>query len=268
MADALRLGRYGCRLPTITTKTYTATLSGLSVDGGFDAGILHRQEADYPLSKQRRPPGSGRTAATTYWGRMTIRAHADKETVAAKLARLEEQHIAPLTALARRIQSQHAGVPFFDPDNCGVDARVLILLEAPGPKATDFVSQDNSDKTAENLNRLMTEASLPRREIVLWNVVPFYIGTADRSRLRAARQSDLDAGRPWVTELCGLLPRIDAVVRLGRKSQQARPLVNELCPVARVLEGWHPSPLAMNRDLARWRQLLGVLHEAATSHAD
>ena len=199
---------------------------------------------------------------------MTIRAHVDKQTVAAKLARLDEPHIAPLTALARRIQSQHAGVPFFDPDNGGVDARVLVLLEAPGPKATDFVSQDNNDKTAENLNRLMSEAGLPRREIVLWNVVPFYIGTADRSRLRAARQSDLEAGRPWVTELFGLLPRIDAVVLLGRKSQLARPLVNELCPVARVLEGWHPSPLAMNRDPARRRQLLGVLHEAATSHTD
>ncbi len=199
---------------------------------------------------------------------MTIRAHADKQTVAAKLARIDEPHIVPLTALARRIQTQHAGVPFFDPDNGGFDARVLVLLEAPGPKATDFVSQDNNDKTAENLNRLMSEAGLQRREIVLWNVVPFYIGAADRSKLRAARQGDLEAGRPWLSELFGLLPRIDAVVLLGRKSQQARPLVNAFRPVARVLEGWHPSPLAMNRDPARRRQLLGVLHEAATSHAD
>ncbi|MBK8768215.1 MAG: uracil-DNA glycosylase [Burkholderiaceae bacterium] len=199
---------------------------------------------------------------------MTIRALADKQTVAAKLARIHEPHIVPLLrwpaafrhSTQRRTCSSTRTTAALTPACC--------LAGSAGPKATDFVSQDNNDKTAENLNRLMSEAGLQRREIVLWNVVPFYIGAADRSKLRAARQGDLEAGRPWLSELFGLLPRIDAVVLLGRKSQQARPLVNAFRPVARVLEGWHPSPLAMNRDPARRRQLLGVLHEAATSHAD
>ena len=198
---------------------------------------------------------------------MTIRAHADLEIVAAKLARLEEPHIAPLSALARRIQAEHVGVPFFDPCNGGVGARVLCLLEAPGPRATDFVSHENDDQTAENMHRLMDAASLARIDVVLWNVVPFYIGASDRSKLRAARLDDLDAGKPWLIELLGLLPELTVVVLLGRKAQRVEDYVKAICPNALVLKGWHPSPLAMNREPLRWQQLLDVLRAASAAHS-
>ena len=198
---------------------------------------------------------------------MTVRAIADSKLLAAKLSRLDEPHIAPLTALALRIQVAHAGVPFFDPDNGGVNASVLCLLEAPGPRAMDFVSQENNDQTAENLHRLMDAAHLSRRDVVLWNVVPFYIGAADRSKLPAARQVDLDAGRPWLEELFGLLPKLKVAVLLGRKARSARNLVRALRPDVCLLEGWHPSPLAMNRAPARWQQLLHVLHAAEIERA-
>ena len=198
---------------------------------------------------------------------MTVRALADSDILAAKLARLDEPNIAPLTALARRIQAAHAGVPFFDPDNGGANASVLCLLEAPGPRAKDFVSQDNNDQTAENMHRLMDAAHLSRRDVVLWNVVPFYIGAADRSKLRAARQVDLDAGRPWLEELFGLLTQLKVVVLLGRKAHSARDMVKALRPDVCLLEGWHPSPLAMNREPARWQQLLDVLHAAEIERA-
>jgi uracil-DNA glycosylase len=194
---------------------------------------------------------------------MTVRAHADRNIVAAKLARLDEPHIAPLNALARRIQVIHPGVPFFDPDNGGTNACMLCLLEAPGPNAMDFVSQDNNDQTAENMHRLMDAAALSRSDVVLWNVVPFYIGAADRSKLRAARQSDLDAGRPWLVELFGLLPKLKVTVLLGSKARSARSLVMTLRPDICLLEGWHPSPLAMNREPGRWQQLQDVLRTAS-----
>lgn len=199
--------------------------------------------------------------------KMTVRALADSKFLTAKRSRLEEPHIAPLTDLARRIQAAHAGVPFFDPDNGGANASVLCLLEAPGPKAMDFVSQENNDQTAENMHRLMVAAGLARRHVVLWNVVPFYIGAADRSKLRAARQSDLDAGRPWLIKLFALLTQLKVVVLLGRKAQRARVLVKALRPDVCTLEGWHPSPQAMNREPVRWEQLLDVLHTAEIERA-
>lgn len=82
--------------------------------------------------------------------------------LAAKLAMVDEPHVAPLNALVRRIRLQHAGVPFFDPEAGGVNARILFLLEAPGPKAVDFVSLDNNDQTAENMLRLLVESGINR----------------------------------------------------------------------------------------------------------
>jgi uracil-DNA glycosylase len=131
----------------------------------------------------------------------------------------------------------------------------------------DFVSQENNDQTAENMHRLMDAAHLSRRDVVLWNVVPFYIGAADRSKLRAAQQVDLDAGRPWLVELFGLLTQLKVVVLLGRKAHSARDLVKALRPDVCLLKGWHPSPLAMNREPARWQQLRDVLHAAEIERA-
>lgn len=192
------------------------------------------------------------------------RRHANPIFLREKQERINDQNVLPLNEMVRQISEQTGkGIPYFDPDDGGVNARVLLLLEAPGPKAPFFVSCDNDDSTADNLLVLLLEAGLPRREIVIWNVVPFYIGNEMRSKIRAARQSDLDAGRPWVQKLLGLLPRLDTVVLLGRKAQKAELLVRELCGGVRILNGWHPSPLAMNRDPVRRGQLLAKLKLAA-----
>lgn len=183
--------------------------------------------------------------------------------LAAKLAMVDEPHVAPLNALVRRIRLQHAGVPFFDPEAGGVNARILFLLEAPGPKAVDFVSLDNNDQTAENMLRLLVESGINRGDTCNWNVVPFYIGNADRTKLRAAKQTDLDAGKPWVTALLDLLPRLDTVVLMGRHAQKARRLIEALRPAVRIVEAWHPSPLCLNRVKARRGELLSTLREVA-----
>lgn len=191
------------------------------------------------------------------------RRHSEPEFLAYKKAQIDARHVAPLNAMVRRIQDEHDGVPFFDPGDGGTNARVLLLLEAPGPEATNFVSCDNDDQTAENTFNLLADARLARCEIVVWNVVPFYIGKEDRSKLRAARQTDLDAGRPWLVELIGLLPRLDTVVLLGRSAQRAEPLIRQLNPDLRILNGWHPSPVAMNRYPTRRPELLAVLRQAS-----
>lgn len=49
-----------------------------------------------------------------------------------------------------------AAVPFFDPNDAGVDARILILLDSPGrrtagAKGSKFISADNNGETASNM---------------------------------------------------------------------------------------------------------------------
>src|ERR1041384_539481 len=100
---------------------------------------------------------------------------------------LNLEHVAPLTALVRTIRADRAhpeDVPFFDPCDGGTRARVLFLLEAPGPRAkgSGFVSKNNPDETAKNLFELQREAGIPRDLAVLWNVVPWYVGDGRRIR--------------------------------------------------------------------------------------
>ncbi len=90
--------------------------------------------------------------------------------VARKLALLDSPHVAPLTDFVRRLRASRAGdesIPWFDPTDAGVRARILLLLEAPGRRATakqgsGFVSADNDDPTAENAWHLYREAGIDR----------------------------------------------------------------------------------------------------------
>jgi hypothetical protein len=51
---------------------------------------------------------------------------------------LLEPHVAPLTAFVQRLREEQdvtRRIPYFDPLDGGAAARILLVLEAPGPKA-------------------------------------------------------------------------------------------------------------------------------------
>ncbi len=190
----------------------------------------------------------------------------DPPTLASRLARLDEPHIRPLTELVKRIRHETqdpTGVPWFDPESGGIKSRVLVLLEAPGPKAvgtgvrrsgSGIISIDNDDQSAENCWRLRNEAGLSSEMAVHWNIVPWYIG--DGERIRAARMSDIIAAQPYLSELISLLPDLNAVVTMGRKAetgwqryvdQNPIDIAHFPCP--------HPSPRVLNTDPAAEGQI-------------
>lgn len=198
------------------------------------------------------------------------RAHRDPAEIERKLTLVWEPHVAPLTGLVERIRREKPGafVPYFDPTEAGTEARILLLLEAPGRRAaleagSGFVSPDNDDQTAQNMWHLLREAEIDRRrDVVTWNVVPWYIG--DGSKIRPTATSDLDEAREATRELLSLLPQVETVVLLGRPAAKAW---SALDLEHRALEAPHPSPLNLNtrpdqRDLIR-----NVLATAASSSA-
>ncbi|HET6962909.1 MAG TPA: hypothetical protein VFJ27_10445, partial [Terriglobia bacterium] len=72
---------------------------------------------------------------------------------AARIARLQEPHVRPLTSFVDTIRDETGygtAIPYFDPADGGVRALCLFLLEAPGPKAVrrGFISRNNPDETA------------------------------------------------------------------------------------------------------------------------
>jgi len=177
------------------------------------------------------------------------RTHRDPAEVERKLALLDAEHVRPLTDLVRRLRESkpNSAVPYFDPTEAGIRARILLLLEAPGPRAaldagSGFVSPDNDDRSAENMWRLLQEAEIDRaKDVVTWNVVPWYLG--DGTKIRPARSSDLAETREATEELLSLLPDLQVAVLLGKPAAKAwRALDVDL----EAIEAPHPSPLNLN----------------------
>lgn len=191
----------------------------------------------------------------------------DPEEGRNRRARLQEAHIAPLTAFVERLRATtgHAdAVPYFDPLDGGVAAELLFLLEAPGPKAvgSGFVSRNNPDRTALNLCLLLQQAGIPRRATVLWNIVPWYIGTG--SRIRPPTGADIGAGLRTLPLLLQLLPRLRAVVLVGGSAKGAHRRIAQMVrlPIHHVP---HPSPRFINRNPQNRRRLLAALRQVRHS---
>ena len=197
----------------------------------------------------------------------------DPAFVQRKLERLEEPHVAPLTAFVKTLNGQRGigSVPWFDPDDAGIDARILLLFEAPGPRATGtagpraaargsgFISPDNDDRSAEAMWRLFNEARIERhRDVVNWNIVPWYVG--DDRRIRAVEDSDLDEARPALLKLLTLLPQLRIIVLLGDKA--IRGWLRAQIPFP-ILAAPHPSPRSLAGRPHRRQEILHALTTAS-----
>lgn len=147
-----------------------------------------------------------------------------------------------------------AVVPGFDPRDGGAGARVLLLLEKPGPGAlaTGFVSRDNDSLTSRAIRSFLEEAGLPRRETVLWNVVPGWNGTVQ------VTGAELREGLEHLARLLPLLPRLDTAILAGRHAGRAAPLLGGL----RVVATAHPSPNVRAAFPDRWAAIPRAWAEA------
>jgi uracil-DNA glycosylase len=194
------------------------------------------------------------------------RAHRDRREVERKRQLLDAPHVAPLSDFVRRLQTERgAVVPWFDPTEAGARARILLLFENPGRRAdaaqgSGFISADNDDKSAENMWGFFREAGIGRRrDVVAWNIVPWYLG--DERKIGDVTARDIEDARPALLELLSLLPRLRVVVLFGRKAQagwrRARPTVK-----VPVLEAPHPSGRWLNGHPEDRAVIVAVLSEA------
>jgi len=186
------------------------------------------------------------------------RQHRDAAFLAAKYTRSTEPHVAPINRLAARIAAAtDSVVPSADPDGAGVDARVLLLLETPsraGGYTTGLISIDNDDTAAANLWRGLDAVGLDRRQVLVWNAVPWYVGSADKSR--SPTPAEIAAGLAWLRQLLDLLPALRVVACFGRAAARAvLPLRPELTSRGlTLLEAPHPSQRVYNRPGAQARE--------------
>ncbi len=175
-----------------------------------------------------------------------------------RLSLLAAPHMAPLVRYADTLRAMDRGtVPHFDPLDGGIKARILFLLEKPGPMTDEvgrgkrsgsgFISRNNDDQTAEATFHFMNEAGLPRSDTVLWNVIPWWNGT------RAITPTELQDGVSCVHDLIALLPHLTAVVLVGKKAARAERFLHDT--KLNVFASDHPSPLVRARYPERWQAI-------------
>ena len=182
----------------------------------------------------------------------------EPEALNARLKQINELHVAPLTSFVRILRDKmgsEASIPFFDLWDGGIEAEVLFLLEAPGPKARNsgFISRNNPDETAKDFFELTNKAGIDRKRTVVWNIVPWYIGSS--SKIRPANSSYIASGIESLVELFAPLPHVSGVVLVGGKAQKAEEHIKQVSPSLTIHTCPHPSPLFVNR-LPGNRQLL------------
>jgi hypothetical protein len=158
-------------------------------------------------------------------------------------SRLLEPHVRPLTELILSWRARGLDVPNIDPDDGGVLARALFLLESPGPRAvgTGFISRDNPDPSARNMTAALAGAGFDRVDTVLWNVVPYCVSSVEANR--NASREQIRAAAPLTQQFVDLLPALKVVVFCGRRAQIAEQFLSIRVPTLRT---FHPGAMAYN----------------------
>jgi hypothetical protein len=193
------------------------------------------------------------------------RAFRHPAAVAERRALLKEPHIAPLADYVDRLRLKYPDWEFqdFDPMDGGVSAEMLFLLEKPGPKTSPkgkrlgsgFISRDNDDPTAEAIFNFMEQANIDRKRVAQWNVIPWWDGEIK------IKPGERYAGAGELSELLKLLPRLKAVVLVGRQAAKSAKFID--APGVQIFVSAHPSPKVRNMNREKWDLIPGQWAEAA-----
>lgn len=167
----------------------------------------------------------------------------DPELIAQRRQALAQRHVAPLESWRAKLLANGRSVPHFDPADGGIHARLLLLLETPGPgpERTRFVSRDNPSGTARNLRRYIDEAGIGRSDMLLWNTVP-WIMHVPGARNRALRKAEIEEGLATLPGLLARLPKLRVCLLAGRVATRAEQLVSAYDTSIQVIPMPHPSP--------------------------
>ena len=194
---------------------------------------------------------------------------ADPVVLAGRREMLAAPRRARLRECVAKVRAAHGPTPDFDPAGGGDTARVLLLLETPGPAIcrTGFVSIDNPTGTSANLRRFLAEAGVPRSGMVIWNTVPWVIHTGGLNR--APKSAEIRTGLAALPGLLPLLPELRCVVLAGRIAGMAGPVIGGLRQDLALIPVPHPSPtyVCTSPDISR-RIVAGLVQAARLVRVD
>ena len=131
-------------------------------------------------------------------------------------------------------------VPHVAPTFGGNEAKILLLLSDPGPRAgqrglgegaggSGYLSHENDDPSAERLGRLLGQAGLlgddgryslaKAPEVIGWNAYPWMVDRTPSGKIRAPRVAERKAGHAPLLRLLSKLPELKVIIPMGRVAE-------------------------------------------------
>jgi hypothetical protein len=165
---------------------------------------------------------------------------------------LSESHMSSLANYAEGLRNLGSFVPDFDPLDGGTDAEILFLFEKPGPRTappfgSGFISRDNDDPTAAATKAFMEQVGLDRKRTVIWNTIPGWNGEIKITN------DEIHKSLSQVVLFIGLLPKLRAVVFVGKKAERAERLLKD--QKLDFFRSAHPSGRVKARFPEKWKQI-------------
>lgn len=173
-----------------------------------------------------------------------------QSAVTEKEGRIGAPNVKPLHDLVKhwRKTLDPLQVPWFDPDDGGVNARVLILMESPaprtvGPQGSGFCSEDNADRSNRLVAQTRQAAGLSRSDCLKWNIIPWAV-LDSAGHPRTPTSTEIDCAATYLTQVLETASEIDIVITLGKAAQSGfmrHTTMTAPCRLYRVLAAPHPS---------------------------
>ncbi len=174
---------------------------------------------------------------------------------------LYSNHIASLTRMVQNYHEKGVNMPWIDPADGGVQARMLILLQSPARSELTprFVSLDNPCPSQQNLHRFLKQAGIKRKDIILWNTMPWLTPLGEKI---SPTRNNVRKGVEIIKSLMPLLEDLTVVVLAGSVALQTRPFFEREYPHITLLTMPHPSPLSLCRASSVAEEIKTTLHQA------
>ncbi|MGZ9828267.1 hypothetical protein ACXYTP_15265 [Tsukamurella ocularis] len=166
-----------------------------------------------------------------------------------------DPHVRPVNELVDSLRRERPGafVPYVAPTYGGTNARVLALLQDPGPKTKDgkrngsrMLCIENADPTAERYKALLAASGIDVCDVQAWNAFPWEPTAEVRRghRRLAPTDDDLADATDALARLVERLPRLRVVLLHGVHAKAAWPRLRlaypDLARGVRAVDSWHP----------------------------
>jgi len=181
------------------------------------------------------------------------------------ISRRYDFHVRDINQFVDRLRREHPDkfIPYVAPTYGGNNARLLALLQDPGPatnpeirNGSEMLCIENDDGTANRYKAFLNENLIDVSDIQAWNAFPWYVSRPGRYQPGKPSQypkADIHAATEALAELIDLMPKLHVVLLHGLVAQDAWGELRQRRPAAAnrpkiVIDTYHPGEQAVDPD--------------------